>query len=117
MHARRDEPRDVRHVGDHGGPHPVAGLADPREIDDARVRARADHDHLRFVFVGESIELVVVDPLIVFANAVGNDRVELSGKVQRMTVREVAAVRQVHAEHGVARLQQREVHGHVGLSA
>ncbi len=32
-------------------------------------------------------------------------------------MREVAAVREVHAEHGVARLQQREIHAHVGLRA
>ena len=44
-------------------------------------------------------------------------RVELAGEVERVAVREVAAVREVHAEHGVARLQQREVDRHVGLRA
>ena len=34
-----------------------------------------------------------------------------------MAVRQMAAVREVHAEHGVARLEQREVDGHVGLRA
>ena len=34
-----------------------------------------------------------------------------------MAVRQVAAVREVHAEHGVARLEQREVDRHVGLRA
>ena len=34
-----------------------------------------------------------------------------------MAVRQVAAVREVHAEHGVARLQQREVDRHVRLRA
>ena len=65
----------------------------------------------------EPLELVVVDPLVVLAHAVGHDRVELAGEVQRMAVRQVAAVREVHAEHRVARLQQREVHRHVGLRA
>ena len=56
------------------------------------------------VLVGQAIELVVVDPLVVLADAVGHDGVELAGEVERMAVRQVAAVRQVHAEHRVARL-------------
>ena len=32
-------------------------------------------------------------------------------------MREVPAVREVHAQHRVARLQRRHVHGHVGLRA
>ena len=91
--------------------------ADAREVDDARVGARADHDHLRLVLVREPLELVVVDPLVVLADAVGDDRVELAGEVERVAVRQVAAVREVHAEHGVAGLEQREVHRHVRLRA
>ena len=34
-----------------------------------------------------------------------------------MAVRQMPAVREVHAEHGVARLQQREIHRHVRLRA
>ena len=43
--------------------------------------------------------------------------VELAREVERMPVRQVAAVRQVHPEDRVARLQQREVDRHVGLRA
>ncbi len=63
------------------------------------------------------VELVVVDPLVVLADAVGDDRVELAGEVQRMAVGEVAAVREVHPEDGVARLEHGEAHAHVGLGA
>ena len=52
-----------------------------------------------------------------WADAVGHDRVELAGEIERVAVREVAAVRQVHAEHRVARLQQRHVDRHVRLRA
>ena len=69
------------------------------------------------MLVGEPLELVVVDPLVVLAHAVGDDRVELAREVERMAVGQVAAVRQVHAEHGVARLEQRHVDRHVGLRA
>src|SRR5581483_6840118 len=95
----------------------IGGLADAREVDHARIRARANHDHLRLMFVGEAIELVVIDPLVLFFHAVRDDRVQLAGKIQWMPMREVAAVRQVHAEDGVAGLEQREVHRHVRLRA
>ena len=117
MDAGRDQTGDVRHVGEHRGADAIGGRANAREVDDARIGARADDDHLRPVLVGQAIELVVVDPLVVLAHAVGHDRVELAGEVQRVAVREVAAVRQVHAEHRVARLEQRQVDGHVGLRA
>src|SRR3989442_7574495 len=49
------------------------------------------------------------DPLVFFAHAVRDDRVELAGEIQRVAVRQVTAMREVHAEHGVAGLEQREV--------
>ena len=55
-------------------PTSLADRADPREVDDARIGARADHDHLRLVLVREPLELLVVDPLVVLAHAVGDDR-------------------------------------------
>ena len=69
------------------------------------------------MLVGQARELVVVDPLVVLAHAVRDDRVELAGEVERMAVRQMAAVREVHAEHRVAGLEQREVDAHVGLRA
>ena len=83
----------------------------------ARVGAGADDDQLRRVLVRQALELVVVESLVVFAHAVGHDLVELAREVERMAVREVAAVGEVHAEDGVARLQVRQHHGHVGLRA
>ena len=117
MHFRRDQPRDVRHVGDDRRADGATDVAHALEVEDAGIGAGADHDHLRLVLVRQPLELVVVDPLIVLADAVGDDRVELAGEVERMAVGEMAAVGEVHAEHGVARLQQREIDRHVGLRA
>ena len=94
---------DVRHVGHHRRADASGDFADAREIDDARVGAGAHHDHLRLVFVGEARQLVVVDALVVLADAVRDDRVELAREIQRMAVREMAAVREVHAQDRVAR--------------
>ena len=67
------------------------------------------------MFLRELLELLVVDPLIVSADAVRHDVVQLAGEVQRVAVREMTAVGQVHAEHRIARLHRCEVHRHVGL--
>ena len=117
MHAGGDQARDVRHVDDHHGADGFGDDRDSREVDHARIGARAHHDHRRLVLVRESLEFLVVDPLIVFADPVRDDVVQLAGEVERMTVREVAAVGQVHAQHRVARLYGGEVHRHVGLRA
>ena len=117
MDAGRDEARDVGHVGEDRRADAIRRLPDACEIDDARIRAGADDDHLRTVFVGEAIDLVVVDPLVRLAHAVRDDRVELAGEVERVAVRQVAAVREVHPEHRVAWLQQRQIDRHVGLRA
>jgi hypothetical protein len=52
-----------------------------------------------------------------FRNAVIGDFVTDSGKVHRMAVRQVTAVREIHAENLVAILNRREIHGHVCLRA
>ena len=67
MHLRGDEPGDVRHVGDHRRADVAPDLADALEVDDPRIGAGADHDHLRLVLVREPLELVVVDALVVSA--------------------------------------------------
>ena len=73
VHAGGDEPGDVRHVGDHRRADRRGHLADALEVDDARIGARADHDHLRLVLVRQPLQLVVVDPLVVLPHAVRDD--------------------------------------------
>ena len=115
MDAAGHEARDVRHVGHDDGADAVGRHSYARKVDHARVCARADDDQLRSAFVSEAIDLVVVDALVLFAHAVRNNGVELTGEVERMPVCQVSAVCQIHSEHDVARLQHRETDGHVGL--
>ncbi len=69
---------------------------------------------LGLLALGDLLQVVVVDGLGFLGHAVRNDLVGLAGKVQRMTVREVSAMRQVQSENGVARLNDRGVSSHVG---
>ena len=98
-------------------PTRFADARDARVIELPRVGAGADDDHLGPALVRQPLHLVVVDALVVLAHAVGNDGVELAGEVERVAVREMAAVGQIHAEHRVAGLQQGHVDRHVRLCA
>ena len=62
-------------------------------------------------------DLVEVDALVGRRDAVGDEVVELAAGVDRAAVGEVAALVEAQAEHRVARLEQREVHAHVGVGA
>ena len=95
----------------------VGDLAEPREVDLARVGRGARDDQLRPVLARERRQRVVVDALVLAAHAVRDDLVLAAREGQRVPVRQVAAVREVHAEDRVARLQRRQVDGHVRLRA
>ena len=88
-----------------------------REINDARIGARADNDHFRLVFLREAVEFVVVDGFGIFRDAVSDEVVGLAGKIQRMAVSEMAAVGEIHAENGIAGLQRGHIDGDIGLRA
>jgi len=104
---------DVGHVHDQARPHLLRDRREPREVDDPRVGARARHDDPRPVLPRERFQLLVVDAPVLGAHAVLDRLPQLPGVGDRMPVREVAAVRQAHAQERVARLRDRQVGRHV----
>jgi hypothetical protein len=69
------------------------------------------------VLFRQAAQFLVIDRLGFLAYAVGNKFVHLPGKIERVPVRQVPAVREIHAEDGVAQLQRGHVHGNVCLRA
>jgi hypothetical protein len=67
------------------------------------------------VLLGEGGHLLEVDPLAVGVHAVGDPPVELPGLARREAVGDVAALVEAHAHHRVARLEQGQVGGGVGV--
>ena len=107
----------MRHVHEKQRAYGTRDFRHARKIDDARIRARARDDHFRLVLARQAVEFVVIDRLGFLAHAVGNKFVHLPGKIERMPVRQVPAVREIHAEDRVAQLQRRHVDGNVRLRA
>ena len=78
--------------------------------------AAAD-DELRLVLQGEAFHLVVVHATGLAAEGIAYVVVEYAGGVDACAVRQVAALVEVEAHEGVARLEHGEQHGLVGLRA
>ena len=57
------------------------------------------------MLAGQSFEFVVVDRFGLFGHAVGHEIVGLARKIQRVAVRQVAAVRQIHSQDRVSWLE------------
>ena len=117
MQPRRHQPRDVGDVHHHERAHLVADGADAREVEDARIGARARDDHLGLAFEGDALHLVVIDGLRLLGDAVGNDVEEGAREIDGRAVRQVSAVGEIHPHDGVARLEHRKVDGEVRLRA
>ncbi len=87
------------------------------EIDRAWISARAGNNQLRLYRARPLHQLVVIDSVRYRINAVSDKIVVSAGHIDGRAVRQVTALRKIHAEHGVARLQKGKVHGEVGLCA
>ena len=98
-------------------PHASAISRNFLKIDRARVCACAGDDELRFKFARLLHELIVIDAVRNGVNAVSRKIIVGAGHVDRRTVGQMAALCKVHAEHGIARLKQREIYGKVRLCA
>ena len=113
--ATRDQPRDVGEVDDVHGAHLGRDPGERREVEGTGIRRCAAHDQLGPAAPGHVAHLVVVDSPVFLAHPVGVHAEEAPAEVDRGAVGEVAAVAEVHPQDVVARLQEGEVGGHVGL--
>ena len=112
-----DEPRHVGHVHQQIGAHLVGDGAKAGPIHAPRIGGKSGHDHFWAMLMGQAGHLVVVHLTGSLVQPVLHGVVEAAGKVHLGTVGQVPAVVEAHAKHGVAGLQQRQVHGGVGLGS
>jgi hypothetical protein len=114
MYAAGNQSGDVRHVHKKECADGLGDFGDALEIDDARICAGTRYDHFGFVILRERFDLIVIDALIFLAHVIFDEVVHAPGKIQRVAVGQVAAVREGHAEDGVAGFQRRHIYGNVG---
>jgi hypothetical protein len=61
------------------------------------------------------LQLVVIDLFGLFGNPVISNFVAETREIQRMTVRQMPAMREIHSQNLIAILDRRQIHGHVCL--
>ena len=110
-----NQARRMRHVDHQQRAHFVGDLAHPLVIPLAAVRRRAADNHFRFVFEGETFHRIVIDRSGLFAQLVADRIVKDTRRVDRRTVRQMTAVRQIEPHKSIARLEHRQENGHVRL--
>ncbi len=116
IHTGGDQPGHVRHVHEQVGTDLVGDGAEARPVDHLRIGRETGHDHFRLVLQRQLLDFVVIDQALV-VDAVLHGVEQLARGIDLGAVGQVAAMRQRHAQDGVARLQQREIHRLVGLRA
>ena len=117
MHAGSHQSRDMRHVHHE---HRAAFIRDRSEfskIDHTRICAGPCHDQLRTLLQRDLPHRLIIDSLALRIHAIIDELIQQAAEVQRMPMRQMAASRQIHAQHLVSRLQHAHVYGHVRLCA
>ena len=117
MKPRGDQAGEMRHVDHEIGADAVGDLAEAREVDDARIGRAAGDDHRRLVLLGEPLDLVIVDAVVVGAHAILHGVEPFAGEVGRRAVGEMAAGGEAMPMMVSPGLQQRQHDGLVGLAA
>jgi len=117
MELGGDQAGEMRHIDQQQRAHRIGDLAKARKIEDARIGAAAGDDHFRLVLFGQARDLVVIDTLVFAAHVIRDHVIGLAREIQVMAVREMAAMRKIEAEDGVAGLQHRCVRRLIRLRA
>ena len=110
-----DKSGDVRHVDHKIRPDRVRDLAHALKIYEPRVCARTRYNELRTALLGALLHLIVIDRLRLWINAIEAGVEVLTGNGRLGAVGQVTAVAQIHAEDGITRLEESEIHRNIRL--
>ena len=83
----------------------------------ARVGRSAGDDHLRLVLARQRLDLIHINPMRRPIDPIGDRLEPAAGHVDRRTMGEVPACREIKAHENVAGLHQSEEHALIGLAA
>src|ERR1019366_12695 len=109
VRAAGNKAGDVGHVEDEGCADFVGDTAHALEIPEAGIGAAASDNDVGFLADCGGFHLVVVDLLRIAPHVVEGGAIELSAETELVAVGEVAAMRKIKTENGVARVEHREI--------
>ena len=115
MYAPSNQPGEVCHVNQIEGANLVGDLAHTGKINNPRICAASSDDQLRFFLFRQLFEIVIINGLALFGDAVRDDSISFAGKIQMVSVGKVSAVGQIQSKDGIAGLQYGRICFHIRL--
>ena len=106
---------DMGHIYHHQRTDFITDLTNAGKINNAWISAGASHDKLRLASNGFGLHGIVIDGFGFRINAVFFKMIELAAEVDRRTMGEMAAMAEVHAQHGIPRFEHSLISGEVCL--
>ena len=117
MRPTRHQPSDVSHIHKQIGTHTLRDFAHSLKINHPRISRGPRRDHLRPLPQRYLSQLIVIDPLILSTHSILTKLVEPARKIRRITMRQMASMRQIHPQYLVTRLQHTEINRRIRLRA
>ena len=94
----------MRHIHHENSPDFVRNFTEFCKIYDSRISACTRNYELGLAFERRFSQRVVIDSAIALAHPVRNDVEVIAGYIDGTAVRQMSAVRQIHAENGISGL-------------
>ena len=98
-------------------PYRMGNLRQTREIKNAGISRSAGHNQLWLTFIGNSLNIIIVQLFRAFTYTIRNDIKIFAGHVYRATMGKMAAISKVQTHYSVTGSQQGKEHRHIGLSS
>ena len=115
--AGGDQTGDVGHVHHQHRTHAVGDLPELFKVDGPGIGGSAGNDHFGPALLSGLIDRLIIELLGVLVQGIGDDMIQLAGKVDGGAMGQVAAVGKIHAHDRVARLDRGEIGRQVGVGA
>ena len=100
---------DVRHINHQVSANILGDFGKFVKPNLTRIRRSAGDNHFGLVLLGQLPNLIIINGLGLFTEAVGHDIVIAARNINRTAVRQMSAVGQIHAHDRIARLDQRKI--------
>ena len=114
VQTRRDQPGVMGNVGHQQRTDAVGNRAETQPVDRERISRGAGDYHLRLVLARQALDLGIVNDFGGI-EPITECMVNLAARADRRAMRQMAAVREGHAEDSVAGLEHRRIHREIGL--
>jgi len=117
MRAARHKPGKMRHIDHEIGAYRIGNGAETGKVPMARISGAARDNQLGFMLLREPLDRLHVDQMIVRAHAIGDGLEPFARKIDRRTMGQMSARREIEPQKDIARLQQGQEYGLIRLAA